>query len=147
MEEFTSYAIWVLVIFLSINSAVVYFSGTDTFNDNSFNPEIDGSTDFSNDDLDAFKNNYQNVNCNTATSSLPDYAFCVIEQLQLTTQKFLGGIWNLLFVWTNLLTAILSPLPGGNFVIGIVVPFFSLIQFGAIFVILMKIAGIIRGGS
>ena len=156
LEEFTSIAVWVFMAFLVVNVSVIWFATSDTFTENS-SLQIAGITPvdtFGVDDLNTAADAYYNDECATATASDPQFSGCVIQGLSntigsLTTLpgKLLGSLWTLLTAWYYLLIAILGGVPGGTLFIGILVPFFGIIEFAAIFVITMQIAGIIRGGS
>lgn len=156
MEEFTSIAIWVLMAFLVVNTSIVWFASSDTFSENA-NLQIAGITpnnSFGVDDLNTAKNAYYNEECANALPSDPEYSGCIISNLANTFNsavslpgKILGGLWTFLTAWYLLLVAVFAGVPGGDLFVGLLIPFFGLIEFIAIFVILLKIAGIIRGGS
>jgi len=99
------------------------------------------------------KNNYFNTQCSTVQPNDADYAPCflinIIPNSVSIAGTILNSLWTFLTVWANLLDVILTPIPGGIGILikNILIPFFGLIQATAIFVVLMKIAGIIRGGS
>lgn len=156
MEEFTSIAIWVLMAFLVVNTSIIWFAGSDTFSSNA-NFAIAGLTpnnSFEIDDMNDLQNAYYNQECADALPSDPEYSGCLISNLANTFNqaisipgKLVGSLWTFLTAWYNLLTSVLGSVPGGDLFLAILVPFFALVEFTAIFVILLKIAGIIRGGS
>jgi len=156
LEEFTSIAIWVLMAFLVVNISIIWFAESDTFSDNA-SLQISGLTPndtFGVTDLNTAADAYYNDECSTATASDPQYTGCIIQGLSNTIGslvtlpgKILGSLWTLLTAWYYLLIAVLGGVPGGSLFIAILVPFFGIIEFVAIFVITMQIAGIIRGGS
>jgi len=161
MEEFTSIAIWVLMAFLVINTSIIWFAQSDTFTENAslqiagLNPD----DSFGVEDLNTLSGNIaQNEECVAASAVDPAYSLCLIGQftgsiVQSASSavtllgKFMGSMWTFLTAWYNLLTSVLSGVPGGDLFLAILVPFFGLIEFIAIFVVSMKIAGIVRGGS
>jgi len=156
MDEFTSISIWIFAIFLIINGSIVWFATSDTFSTNS-NLAIQGITPntlFGQEDVNDLKTAYYDESCATALPSDPQYAPCLVSNIANTFNTavslpgvIIGSIWTLLFSWINLLNAIFIGVPGKELFLGLLIPFFGIIQITSIFVILMRIAGIIRGGS
>lgn len=145
MEEFTNYAIWILMVFLSVNAAIIWFADTSTFDDNGFATGIQTDDTYNTADVNALTGSFFGVSCDTANSNVLLYAPCALIQAQLVADNVIGSIWGLLTRWQGLLTSVLSPLPGGALIVGILIPFFSLIQIMAILVIILKLAQIVRG--
>ena len=154
LEEFTSIAIWVLMAFLIINSTIIWFSTSDTFTENA-NLQIAGltpDTSYGVTDINSSSNSFFGTDCATASSGDVEYSLCLLSNINPLNPdsipgKMITGLWNLLTAWVNLLTAILGSVPGGSLFLAILIPFFGMIEFAAIFVVLAQIAGIIRGGS
>lgn len=154
LEEFTSIAIWVLMAFLVVNSCIIWFATSETFTENS-SLQIAGlsaDSSFGQTDINNSITGLFGEDCSSAGASDASYSSCLLSSINpLNSQsmpgKILSGLWTLLTAWVNILTAILSGIPGGSLFLAILIPFFGLIEFSAIFVILMQIAGIIRGGS
>lgn len=154
MEEFTSIAIWVLMIFLAINASIIWFDNSSTFTDNGLSTGITSNDSFGINDINESSQSYYKTDCSTSTSNALDYSLCtlssvgnVVTSVVTLPGRIVEGLWLLLTAWVSLLNTILLPVPGGSMFINILVPFFGLIEFVAIFIITMKIAGIIRGGS
>lgn len=154
MDEFTGIAIWVLMTFLVVNAAIVWFDSSSTFQTMNLDIGVAQNDAFGQTDTNTSANSYYQQDCSTATSNAVDYSLCLVGSIGDTINtvtslpgKIIGSLWTLLTAWVGLFNAILLPVPGGTLFINILVPFFGLIEFIAIFVILMRVAGIIRGGS
>ena len=153
MDEFTSIAIWLLTTFLLINVAVIWFATQPGMGSIGMGLGLIPNTSYDEANLNASKNNYFNTQCSTVQPNDADYAPCflinIIPNSVSIAGTILNSLWTFLTVWANLLDVILTPIPGGIGILikNILIPFFGLIQATAIFVVLMKIAGIIRGGS
>jgi hypothetical protein len=148
MDEFTSIAIWLLIIYLSINTCIIWFSTSTTFSDNGLG--ISGLTadnSYGQADLNSTKLSFFGTDCSSASPTDLAFAPCFLLQTTSMFSKIINSLWTFLTAWVNLLTVIFSPIPGGNLFLGLLIPFFGLIEATAIFVILMRLAGIIRGGS
>ena len=147
MDEFTNIAIWLLIIYLAINSSIIWFAGQDTFVDNF--TSIQGLTPndaFGEADLVIFKGTFFETNCSVASDNPLTYIPCFLGKVATYFNTLAGQIWGLLTAWSNLLGAIL---PGiiGSLVKEVIGPIFGGIAFVGFFVILLRVAGIIRGGS
>lgn len=143
MDEFLSIAIWVLIAFLSINTAIIWFSTSSTFTDNGLG--LVGGTDdnsFNQTQVTAL----QGTNCSTVSSTIFDFAICFFNQLVAISSSIISSLWGFLFAWTTLLTAILSVFgSAGQLFVNIFVPFFALVELIAILLLVSKIAAIARG--
>jgi len=154
LEEFTSIAIWVLMAFLVVNTSVIWFSSSDTFTENA-SLQIAGITpdsSFGATDINNSLTGFFGEDCSTASASDLAYSSCLLSSINPLNPnsipgKMISGLWMLLTAWINLLTAILIGIPGGDLFLAILIPFFGIIEFAALYVILAQIAGIIRGGS
>jgi len=123
----------------------MWFQGSDTFTDNSLNgigTQSQNIVDTSNlQDL-------QTTTCDTSSNLLLQYAPCVLGQTLSLVTGALGWLWNLLTAWISVLSLSLSGLGTiGVLMSVILIPFFALTEVFAIIVIMLKLAGIIRGGS
>jgi len=147
LEEFTNIAIWLLIVFLSVNSTIIWLGTSTTFNDNGLDLGIASNNSYDQADIDSTKTSFFGTDCSTVSPLDLAYAPCFLIQTGSMFSKITNSLWVFLTAWSSLLTAILSPIPGGNLFLGLLIPFFGLIETSAIFVILMQIAGIIRGGS
>ena len=160
MEEFLGIAIWVLIGFLIVNSTLLWFSAQPTIaGANAFG--LQGLTpDYSlqPSDVNNLKTNIAAQDCAIASSGDLDYSLCLISQfagsvVQSATNatsligKVSGLLWNLLFAWNTVLNATLGLIVGGELFIMIFTLIFGGIEIAAIFIIFIKVAGIIRGGS
>ena len=160
MDEFLGIAVWVLIGFLIVNSSLLWFASQPTISaNNSFG--LQGLTpDFSlqPSDLNNLKTNVAATECTAASAIDPAYSLCLINQfagaiVQSATNatsfigKMSGLLWNLLFAWNTILNATLGLVVGGEIFIMIFTLIFGGIELGALFIIFLKIAGIVRGGS
>ena len=141
MEEYTSIAIKILMVYLVINFAVITISTTDTFNDAGIG--ISGLTSD-----DTFGSLPEVDDSSTASSTDVAYPFGFFSTMYSFYDMVYGALFNLVFGWTALLGALIpSWLPGASLFKGIFLIIFGVIQGMAMLVLIMKIAGIIRGGS
>jgi hypothetical protein len=154
MEEFTSIAIWVLIIFFSVNATIVWFDSSSTFTDNGLSLGVTKNESFNIEKVEESKTDYYSKDCSTSTSNPLDYSLCLLSTIGDAITSFItlpgriiGGLWTLSTAWIGLLQIILIIIPGGQIFVDLLVVFFVIIQFTALFIITMKIAGIIRGGS
>jgi hypothetical protein len=148
MDEFTSIAIWLLATFLLINTGIIWFAGQPGLPDG-MNLNIGTNTSFNEADLDSTKATFFGTDCTSVNPLDLAYAPCFLIQTTSMFSKFINSLWTFLTAWTTLLEAVLTPIPGGIGILikSILIPFFGIVEAAAIFVILMRIAGIIRGGS
>lgn len=163
MDEFTGIAVWLLISILAINVTIVWFGSQPTFADDSLGLNIPGITQnntFASNDLNALKENYyssQASSCNTITTNVADIPPCVYETLNglfkpitqglSTIGGFISDIWNFAFAWASVINSIFSTVPGGSLFAGIFNLIFGGIEIAAIVILLLKVVGIIRGGS
>lgn len=155
MEEFSSIAIWVFMAFLLANTMTIWFSESSFFTETNFAIQgLQEDTSFGLTAQEELRQAYYNQVCAEALPSDPAYAGCLISTISNAfgtaisiPGRLLGGLWNFAFAWHNLLTSIFTGVPGGNLFTGLLIPFLTLIQITSILVIIMKIAGIVRGGS
>lgn len=140
MDEMLSIALWIMVIFMTISATVTWFGTQPDM------PTGLGLTGFSGSSIDV--NAYQSSSCTMTSSATPlDYAWCFVGKITEPVSQLVNGIWNLLTGWTNLLHAIFVGVPAGDLFEGILIPFLSIIEIGAVLIILMRVASIIRGGG
>lgn len=155
MDEFTSIAIWVFATFLIVNSTIIWFANSNTFNGTAFDvPGLEANNLFGVNDVDNLEEQYYDQECSTVSPTDPQYASCVVNNLFDTFNavaslpgKLIGALWKFLTAWYNLLQVIFTGVPAGDLFLGLLIPFFGIIQITSILVILMRVAGIIRGGS
>lgn len=149
MDEWVGIAAWILIIFLSVNTAIVWFNSSTTL---AGTPLVVGGVSANNSytvsDLNSVNYNIFGVDCSTVTSSdFVNATACTLSQVQGSAFKFVGDLWNFLTAWATLLDQVLIGVPAGDLFKAILIPFFGLIEFLAIFAITLQVAGIIRGGS
>lgn len=147
LEEFTNIAIWLLIVFLCVNSTIIWLGTSTTFTTNSLDLGLSANNSYGETDLATTKASFFGTDCSTVSPLDLAYAPCFLIQTGNMFTKITNSLWTFLTAWSSLLTAILTPIPGGSLFLGLLIPFFGLIETSAIFVILMQIAGIIRGGS
>ena len=147
MEEFTSIAIWLLMAFLIINTAIFWFDTQPEMVDNGLGVGVTENTAFTEDDLANTNSSFFGISCNQASTNILLFGPCFLQQVLDLLYKFLDNLWSFLTAWANLLNVLLADVPGGDLFRMILIPFFGIIEFMAIFVIGLKVAGIVRGGS
>lgn len=152
MEEFTSIAIWTLVIYLMVSASVVWFSNSDTFQNTGFAiPNYEPtSIIFGVDNIEDIKLSFFGlitVDCATATPTDLAYAPCFLAQATYIVEQWLTGIWTFATAWVRLLDVIFAGLPGASLFKDLLGFLFSAIQLTAIMIVIMRLAGIVRGGS
>ena len=148
LEEFASISIWLLIIFLTVNTTIIWFGNSTTFSTNGLSVSgLNPDNSYGVDDINSSKNYFGTTDCSTVSPTDLAYAPCFLVQTTSMFYKITNSLWTFLTAWANLLNVILNPLPGGSLFSGLLIFFFGLIEASAIFVILMQIAGIIRGGS
>jgi len=148
MEEFTSIAVWILITFLAINAGVFWFANTDTFIDNGLAIGIAEDTSFNASSVGDLNASFFGTDCSTVSATDLAIAPCAFLQVGSFTTKIYGALWNFLTGWVNLLNAILPNwIPASGLFKAILIPILAVIQIFSIFVILLKVAGIVRGGS
>ena len=148
MEEFSSYAVWIIIIFLTLNSMVFWFSNTDTFIENRFSVGIAENTNFGSSDQNSFYVEFYGTDCSTVSATDVLILPCSIAQMGTAFAKIIGQFWDFVTGFTRLLNVLLPDwIPGASMVKGLLSIILGVIQALAIFVILSKLAGVIRGGS
>ena len=159
MDEFLGIAIWVLMAFLIVNVSIIWVASQDGVTGTSL--AIQGLTPdytFSPTDVNTFKEGVKTTECVQGSAFDPSYSLCLIGQftgsiVQSATGavtfagKASGLLWNLLFAWHTVLTAVLGNIGGGSLFIYIFTIIFGGVEVFALVVFFMKIAGIVRGGS
>lgn len=145
MEEFTSYAIWILMVFLSVNAAIIWFADTDTFENDGFVTGLQENNLYDEDYLASQETSFFGISCDAANSNVLLYAPCTILQVLQMGQQLIANLWSLMTAWVTLLNAILTPLPGGELFKNVLIPFIGLIQATSIFLVVLKLAQIARG--
>jgi len=150
MDEFTGIAVWILITYLAINAAVVWFDSSDTFQNAGISAGgFTTDTRFSETDLNSYNTNVFGADCSTVSASdLINTTACGISQIYNSGAKLINALWNFVTAWTHLLDVILTPLGSfGELFKGILIPFFALVEFIAILIVTLRIVGVIRGGS
>jgi hypothetical protein len=149
MDEFVSIAIWFFMGFLLINTIMFWFQDTSIY------PElggVQGITQATGFNDPSQENNltffFIEVDCSAVQATDPAFGPCFLQRALQTFNEFVGMIFNFLTGWVRLLNQIIpSWLPGADLFKAIAIPIFSIIQFFSFFVIVLRVAGIIRGGS
>ena len=136
-------ALWILAAYLTISACVVWFN---TQSDTSyFNL---GMTGYEKDTTASDLSKYQDTNCTmTAWYEAPVYAWCFIGKVTTPIFDLIDWIWNLLTGWTQLMHAIFVSVPAGDLFEAILTPLLAIIELGAVIVILLRLAAIIRGSG
>jgi len=152
MDEFTGIAVWTLVIYLMLSTTVVWFSASDTFQGTGFAIPTYEPTSiiFGVDNIDEIKLIFFGViiaDCSTVTPFDLAFAPCFLSQALFIVEQWLGGIWTFATAWTRLIEVIFTGLPGASLFRDLLTFLFGAIQLTAIVVIIMRLAGIVRGGS
>lgn len=149
MDEFTGIAVWILIIYLSINAAIVWFDSSSVIQNAGLGVGVTLDSSYSASDLNSFNTNLFGVDCSTVSAGdLVNTTACGISQIYNSGAKFVNSLWHFVTAWSSLLNAILSPLGSlGQLFLSILIPVFALIEFIAIFVVTLRIVGVIRGGS
>ena len=141
MDEMLSISLWLIIAFMTVSASVMWFGAQTDFPSGMGLTGYDSNTLINPDD-------YSNLTCEmTSLFEFPAYAFCFINQLTTPVFGVINAIWQLLTSWQNLLTAIFASVPAGDLFGAILIPFFSIIELGAVIVLLMKFAALIRGTS
>jgi len=150
MDEMTSVAIWILITFLVINTGVYWFSSTDTFQDNGLAVGVTDNTTFTASDSNSLMLSFFGieVDCSTASANPLLWGPCWLARTFVLVGEALDSLWSFGTAWVNLINVILPDwIPASGLFKAILIPIFFVIQFFAIFVITLRVAGIIRGGS
>lgn len=148
MDEFVGIAVWVVALMLVLNVTVFWFSESSTFTNNDLAFSFTKNTSFGEDASSNLHAEFLGIDCSTISGTDPAILPCSLIQTGLTLEKALSSFWDFITGWTKILDIILPDwLPASNLFKDIIIYVLSLIQLFAIFVVLMRIAGIIRGGS
>jgi len=136
-------ALWILAAYLTVSACVVWFN---TQPDTSyFNL---GMTGYEKDTTASDLNKYQSASCiMTSWFEAPVYAWCFIGKVTSPIFDLVDWVWNLLTGWTQLMHAIFVSVPAGDLFEAILTPLLAIIELGAVIVILLRLAAIIRGSG
>jgi hypothetical protein len=143
MDEMLNIALWIMITFVTVSGVVVWMN---------IQPDLPNGFALPGYVQDNTANNVSTLastTCGDASfANIPFYAWCQIVKVLDLLGNVTSWIWNLLTGWTNLIQAIFSPLglgvgqPGALFV-GLLIPFLSIVEVGAVLVLLMRVANII----
>lgn len=150
MDEFTNIAIWVMIAFISINATVIWFSTSTTFTEHGLSGQgLTATTMGSASELNSLQTTtFFGIDCSGSSANPFLYAPCFIVKVIDTFNFVTNYIWNLLTAWVGLLDFVLSPFGSvGELFKMLFIPFFALVEITAIFVILLRVAAIIRGSG
>ena len=152
MEEFSGIAIWILVVFLLVNTLVVWTSASPSLAGTGFVvPQQSQQTIlFGLTSMEEIEFNFFNIivqNCSTATPFDLAYGPCFLQRTIFVVDQIISAFWNFSTAWVNLINVMFTGVPGGDLFISLFTFIFGAIQISAIGVLLMKLAGIVRGGS
>lgn len=149
IDDFTGIAVWIFIIFLILNS-VMLFVTTDPFYTTHIGG-IEGMTEeegFVIGDEPVINFFWISIECESVSATDLAFAPCFLARAIKIFDEFIKGIWNFLTGWTNILDLMIPDwVPGSQLFKNIAIPIFSIIHFFAIFVIILRVAGIVRGGS
>lgn len=141
MDEMLSIALWIMIIFMTVSAAVVWFGGQSGISD--YHLGLDG---YQNNHLNVDANKYTTTQCEmTSLFDAPTYAWCFIGKITTPIFDVVSYTWDLLTAWTQLLHAILVSVPAGDLFESIFNPLLTIVEIGAVLVILMRLAAIVRG--
>jgi hypothetical protein len=145
-EQFADIALWILMIFLVVNTTVFYFSNSDTFIANNIGvPGITSDSRFTTDSNASSSANFLfiTLDCSPAGVNAATAAPCFMAQAYNGFSQMTGAFFGFLTNWTHLLDAILPNwIPGAELIKSILIPIFGLIEFVVIFIVVMQIAGL-----
>ena len=150
MDEFTGIAVWVLMSFLVINAAIIWvgqdsFMQANSLGATGLTPSTMGTVADANS---ANSLTFFGTSCSSASANPVTIVGCGLVNITNTLSKIGGYFWGMLTAWVGLLDAILGGLGSiGTLFKLILIPVFALIEMFAITVLVLRIAGIIRGGS
>lgn len=149
MEEFTSIAIWILIVFLVLSASAFWFSSSETFQNNGLGVQgLEPATQFGVNNTNSLDANFFGTDCSTVSATDLAFGPCFLARGFILFDQAMGTLWNLLTGWVNLINLIIpSWIPGSDLFKSILIPLLGAIQFFCIFVIVLRVAGIIRGGS
>jgi len=143
MDEFTSIMLWILIAFMSVNITVMWVNANSSvmklngIDDTIFNSVMS--------DRNTFESQINTPANNYVASTLPTQSTETPPKVEFGWQTY----WNTLKAgyagWFYLLQAIFASVPGGSLFMWILVPFLAIAQVSATFVILLRIALIVRG--
>lgn len=150
MEEWTTILSWVFIVFLIINTMMVFITTNEDYltyiGDIQNVEQIQGFLPVGSTTLSIF--GIYEIDCSVASANPLDWGPCFLNNATQSLAEFTSGIGRFLSGWNTLLDLMFpSWIPGSVMFKGIVVPLLSILQFMGLFAILLKIAGIIRGGS
>lgn len=140
MDEFTSIALWFLIVILSLNAAILYIDGSQTFVDAGISLNITPNDDIQNITYDV--NSDTNNSISSSTTIIPR---STATDMIGGWSKVANGIRLFFTAWLDLIWAIFLPIPGGTFFALILIPILGMIQAVALFVVAIRVAGVIRG--
>jgi hypothetical protein len=150
MDEFTGIAVWVLMAFLIVNASIMWV-GSDPFMAYNNVGVTALTTSTMGTIADANSSNTITVfgaSCSQATSDPIIIVGCGLANTVSTFAKVSQYFWGMLTAWVGVLNVILNPLGSiGVLFKNILIPVFALIEIFAIAVLLLRVAGIVRGGS
>lgn len=143
MDEMLNIALWIMIVFVTVSGVVVWMN---------LQPNLPSGFALNGYVQDNTASNVSSLSSSSCgdlsfATAIP-YALCQITKVMTMIGSFSSWIWNMLTAWANLVNAIFSPLglderePGALFV-GLLVPFLSIVEAGAVLVLLMRVANII----
>ena len=147
MDEFTNIAIWLLIIYLAINGSIVWFTSDSTFGEYGLGySNFQRETAFQEGSDVVINVVGTEINCSTAQPDPFNFIPCSLANITASGSSIISNIWNLLTAWSNLM-GLIFPGAFGQLIQYIIGPIFGGIAVIGIFVILLRVGGIIRGGS
>ena len=144
MDEFSSIAIWLLIILFSVNLGIIYLSAQPTFKE--VHPELNialtNGTYFAG--YDYGESNNQAID-NKISSDPISISFRFLSQMANGAIMLFNTLLKLFTAWLDLLGVVLYPLPGGEFFVIVLKPLFGFIEIMGILLLFLRGAGVIRG--
>ena len=136
MDEYLSVSLLILIALFSINAVSLWVDA----NSEVLHLGLSDDTVFA-----TFQQSSSDASSSYTTSTEPSISKKASASFELTWDKIIVTIAMLLVGWTVLLTAILTPIPGGTVFLMFVLPFLAVTQAIAGAVILYRIAAVARG--
>lgn len=148
MDEFVSISVWMVIIFLILNSTIFWFANQEPFTsvEGLGIPGITKQTGFVIPETQsAF---FGIIDCSTVTADPVALGLCFIQKVFNMFEAFVATIVNFVFAWKILLDAIFpDAIPGVSLFKELLIIILTAIQFFAFFVVIMRVGAIIRGVS
>lgn len=143
MDEFTSIAMWIVIAFLSVNITAMWINANSTV------LHISGLDDTIFDSVMSDRNSLQ-AQFNTPTgnyvaSTTPSVSTEYPPKVEIGWNTIGNTIKAGYAGWFFILQSVFASVPGGSLFMWILIPFLAVVQVVASFVIILRMALIVRG--